>query len=496
MAKKHAREEALQELRKNVLEILGDKQSLPLHKFFEVYYQKFHKIDAQLLGVAKASLALTLIPDTCELGKRKGIPSVILTRGAKSKSKSSGPSPSTSTERNSGTPTPSSGSRQKRAASSEGDCRAKEAKSNSGAKSKSKSSRPSPSPSAERNSGTPIPNSGSHQKRAASSEGVRTPKEAKSDMSQNFYDRFYGSSPGSSGSSNQSWDGSRDRRGSGPNYPRGYQPMDMDFPELSHAQQAMPQQRSHRVLSTGPPRGGGGGGGGGIAVQFMGPPMHTPPQHIPQRHPPRNFVSKEQLGRVAEDAIDRLAESGEYVSLEHIETLILQHFEATNLRDLGVHRVENIQIVNQHMRHQCKLNAYIQAFVRVRSIATIHELKQNLGDYLVPGKQYDELKMGPLQKQPLIYEFFKFPENSEIPQLTTGDLLEHLRGYLTENDAWTKRVEVEEFLTYLTQKCNVDSPYDLGVRLRSVPLATSVSDNQQAFDVKIVFVGIGIAIIR
>ena len=75
-------------------------------------------------------------------------------------------------------------------------------------------------------------------------------------------------------------------------------------------------------------------------------------------------ASKEQLDDVAEDAIERLVESKEYISAEKIEKLVLQHYSIASLQEIqGVRRLEDIPIINAHVRKQCKANAYIQVII-------------------------------------------------------------------------------------------------------------------------------------
>ncbi len=201
------------------------------------------------------------------------------------------------------------------------------------------------------------------------------------------------------------------------------------------------------------------------------------PQQQQYRSRPRMQVAKEEVNSVAEDCIDRISEAKEFVSLERIEKLILQHYNIESLDNLGIRKVENISCVNEHLRKMCKVNAYIQAFVKVRSIATVHELHESMKDFVTEKNDFETLKVGPFIKLPLVYEFFKVPQDKEILEITTADLMEHLRCYLTEKELWTSRgVQVEQFMEFLVEKYAVESPYELGVRLRSMPLTMQVGN--------------------
>lgn len=104
--------------------------------------------------------------------------------------------------------------------------------------------------------------------------------------------------------------------------------------------------------------------------------------------------------------------SQEYVSCERIEKLIIQHYSSCKvacIQDLGLRKLEDISVIYEHVRKQCRVNAYITAFVKVRPIATLYELGESLKDFVTEGQDLETMKLGPLQKQPLVYEHFKFP---------------------------------------------------------------------------------------
>ena len=211
------------------------------------------------------------------------------------------------------------------------------------------------------------------------------------------------------------------------------------------------------------------------------PQQHRPgSQSAPQQHRPVSSlvsrVPEDQMKNIVEDSIDRLVESKEYVSLERIEKLITQHFHVASLAELGIRGVDTIASVRDHQRMLCKVNAYIQAFVKVRAVATAFELGECLNTYITDGRDFESLRLGPLVAQPLVYEFFKMPGDCDVPAVTTHDIYEHLRGYLNEKDLWTDRgVQLEDFMQYLTEQYDVDTPFKLGIRIRSMPLLIGVS---------------------
>ena len=107
------------------------------------------------------------------------------------------------------------------------------------------------------------------------------------------------------------------------------------------------------------------------------------------------------------------------------------------------------------------------------SISTLYELNQSLADLFVKS-DFEELNLGPLLQQPLVYDMFKVPQDlADVPHVTTIQILKHLENYMEEG-LWHTKVVLEEFMWYLSEKYFCRTPYDLGVRIKSIGLAISV----------------------
>ena len=89
--------------------------------------------------------------------------------------------------------------------------------------------------------------------------------------------------------------------------------------------------------------------------------------------------------------------------------------------------------------------------MRTRSVSTMHELLHDLENLCCKqGEEFESLQIGPLQSQPIIYDFFRFPEKSPIPAITTCDVLDMLRDWLSENNLWKSRdLSLEKFMEYM-----------------------------------------------
>jgi len=112
---------------------------------------------------------------------------------------------------------------------------------------------------------------------------------------------------------------------------------------------------------------------------------------------------------------------------------------------------------------------------QIRSICTLHELDDCLRDFTQNHADFETLKLGPLVKLPLVYQFFKIPQDTDICEMKTADVIEYLRGYLSEKNLWRTKIELEQLLVYIMNKRNLSSPYELGLRISSSALAIQVT---------------------
>ena len=164
----------------------------------------------------------------------------------------------------------------------------------------------------------------------------------------------------------------------------------------------------------------------------------------------RGGATHDKLNEVAKEAIERLAEAKEYVSVERVEKLVLQQFNVSRVGQLGVHNFEKVPAVRELMMARGKVNAYIHAFMRANSACTLFELKKGLENLCCAGSDFESLNCGPLQSQPLVYDYFRFPEKTTIPEMTTIDLIEELATWMRKSGFWTtQNLEVGAFLEHL-----------------------------------------------
>ena len=187
-------------------------------------------------------------------------------------------------------------------------------------------------------------------------------------------------------------------------------------------------------------------------------------------------LNKEQLDSIAKECIEIISDAQDYVSNEGIEKLMLRRLNRNRLHEIGLRDIDQLKSVFEHNRLSCKVNAYIQAFVKVRSICTLRELEESICDYIITGGKFESLKLGPLHRLPMVFDMFKYPvEEDEFPEIHTMDIMQKIREFLTVKNKWTEKLNMEEVMTYLIEAYEVSTPYHLGIRIRSLPLVVGVS---------------------
>ena len=208
-----------------------------------------------------------------------------------------------------------------------------------------------------------------------------------------------------------------------------------------------------------------------VKKEFERKEILAQPVYVPRGQRP----SPDMVESIARECIESLADANEYVSPERIDKLLLQRFGVNHVRQLGFQYPDKISCINDVSRLINKINGYVYAFVKTRCICTLFELRECLREFVPNKEDFSKLKLGPLQRFPVVFEQFRFPPDQEtIPEITSTDILEHFRNYLSKKNLWTSRLELEDFMNYLVETFGAENAYYLGVRIRSLPLAAQV----------------------
>ena len=89
-------------------------------------------------------------------------------------------------------------------------------------------------------------------------------------------------------------------------------------------------------------------------------------------------------------------------------------------------------------------------------------------------KSFNDFNLGPLQQQLLVYEYFKFPYEKEIPRITTLDVFKSLQKFMNKNRGGDK-LDLTDFLASYIKDTNFLTPFETGIRIHSIALGIQVS---------------------
>ncbi|XP_051926916.1 uncharacterized protein wu:fj29h11 isoform X2 [Hippocampus zosterae] len=183
-------------------------------------------------------------------------------------------------------------------------------------------------------------------------------------------------------------------------------------------------------------------------------------------------LDPDTVSNLMEDVIRDLAREGELVTKEKVisRTCILMQLTSKELERLNLRSIQALNDLHYLVK---EITMYIQSTEAVTSVCTLYELGQNLAG-LKNKKRFEELNLGPLCKLPIIHRMFKIDSNTkddDIFQIETVDILKQLRNYRRKTKE--PKVDLAEFMKYLADHYNCESPYELGIRIHSLGLPIS-----------------------
>ncbi|GCC17061.1 hypothetical protein chiPu_0017434 [Chiloscyllium punctatum] len=190
-------------------------------------------------------------------------------------------------------------------------------------------------------------------------------------------------------------------------------------------------------------------------------------------HRNRN-IDVEEVNQQTEEFIRALAADREQVTEKKVLDRVCRHFRVQNMKDIGIWSpVRQLSAVQELRQTQREVTIFIEAFETMRSVCTLYELNQCLGA-LKNKPNFEDLRLGPLCKQPLVHRLFKVPESlkdEDIFEIETVDILQSIRAYRKSSKA--QRIDLADFIKYLADQYDCDSPYALGIRITSIGLLIS-----------------------
>uniref|UniRef100_A0A3B4B300 HTH OST-type domain-containing protein n=1 Tax=Periophthalmus magnuspinnatus TaxID=409849 RepID=A0A3B4B300_9GOBI len=187
-------------------------------------------------------------------------------------------------------------------------------------------------------------------------------------------------------------------------------------------------------------------------------------------------LERDNVDNLMKDMIREIASEGELVTKEQVISRTCQLLQISSLESAGINQWQ-IQALKDLQYTIREVNMFLEATASVSCVCTLYELGQALAA-LKDKKRYEELNLGPLCKLPLVHRMFKINSNTkddDIQQIKTVDILQHLRNFRRTNANNRIKIDLADFMKYLSDQYNCDSPYELGIRIHSVALPISLS---------------------
>ncbi|KAM0064933.1 putative histidine kinase/HSP90-like ATPase superfamily [Helianthus debilis subsp. tardiflorus] len=177
---------------------------------------------------------------------------------------------------------------------------------------------------------------------------------------------------------------------------------------------------------------------------------------------PANMKKIATIEHAAVKAHSDLLAAGESVSAWRVSESALVTLNAVSFESMGFH-MQNVPSLNRLMLTEAKVNSFIHCFVGVQKITSLHDLEMAICES-EGVKSFEELKLGPILKHPLVVHYFSVgPDVTEVCKITT----EQIVAYLSKLPRKKGKTTVDELLDSIAKKRKI-SRENLCVRIQSL----------------------------
>ncbi|KAF8116207.1 hypothetical protein N665_0020s0060 [Sinapis alba] len=185
----------------------------------------------------------------------------------------------------------------------------------------------------------------------------------------------------------------------------------------------------------------------------------------------RNVEDVVRIDKAVMETRRSLVAAGENVSSIRVsQSVLAQIQQPDSQRSLGM-QMQDVPSLRQLMTLEGKIYAFIHCFIGARGIVTLHDLEVAIcrNEYVAC---FDDLKLGPLLRHPLVLLYFPSISGSTGPvQITSEEIISFLDSYLSTYGM--DDVKLDDFLDYVAEKKSVTGKEKLGVRIQSLRMYVS-----------------------
>ncbi|EEF44191.1 conserved hypothetical protein [Ricinus communis] len=173
----------------------------------------------------------------------------------------------------------------------------------------------------------------------------------------------------------------------------------------------------------------------------------------------------EKVDLAVEKAWQDLLAAAESISAWRVSQAALVTLQVESWGSLGF-PMQEVPSLHRLILTEGKINAFIHCFVAVRRITSLYDLEvaicENEGI-----EQFEELKLGPLLRHPLVLHYFSVScDATEVLKITTEDIILTLHEYM--GTFKEKDITADEFLDFIVKKRSVNGKGNLGVRIQGL----------------------------
>ncbi|XP_051774757.1 uncharacterized protein LOC114665152 isoform X2 [Erpetoichthys calabaricus] len=189
----------------------------------------------------------------------------------------------------------------------------------------------------------------------------------------------------------------------------------------------------------------------------------------------RRKISVQDVNNLAEEFIRAISSEGEHVTVEKVILRLCRHLRVPALQSVKIDAHRDIPAIKELCRTLREINIFIESIEAVRTVCTLYEVGECIAA-LKAKKHFKELNVGPLCKIPLIHKMFKVPstlKDEDIVEIETVDIIKNLRAFMRKQKGYKCKVDLPEFMKFISDQYKCDSPYDLGIRIQSIALSIS-----------------------
>ncbi|XP_039595107.1 protein NO VEIN [Polypterus senegalus] len=189
----------------------------------------------------------------------------------------------------------------------------------------------------------------------------------------------------------------------------------------------------------------------------------------------RRKISVQEVNSLAEEFIRAISSEGEHVTVDKVILRLCRHLRVPALKSVKIDAHRDIPAIKELCRTLREINIFIESIEAVRTVCTLYEVGECIAA-LKAKKHFKELNVGPLCKIPLIHKMFKVPstlKDEDIVEIETVDIIKNLRVFMRKQKGYKCKVDLPEFMKFISDQYKCDSPYDLGIRIQSIALSIS-----------------------